>query len=130
MKISRITQDLEMVSDWPELAREAGYCSYRLANLLDVQERTLRRYFVKSFGRPTRQQLELMRQEKIEELARAGRSEKDIAVELRFKHARNLSRRFKEVHGVTLRIWLRTTAAPASGSVVFIMSTIESFISL
>lgn len=130
MKTSRIARDLEKISDWPGLAQEAGYCSYRLANLLDLQEKTLRRYFQKKFGRPTRQQLELMRQKKIEEMAQAGMSEKEIAVELRFKYARNLSRRFKDVHGITMRVWLRSTAAPTSGSLAFIMSTIESFIPL
>lgn len=130
MRTSRITQDLEKVSDWPERAREAGYCSYRLANLLDVQERTLRRYIQKQFGHSTYRHLELLRQEKIEDLAKAGVPEKAIAVQVHFKHAAHLSRRFKEIHGVTLRLWLKSESAPPTLALPFLLSTIGNFIVL
>ncbi len=130
MRTSRIAQELEKVSNWPELAREAGYCSYRLANLLDVQERTLRRYFQKKFGRSTYRQLELLREERIEQLAKAGVTEKEIAVDVRFKHTTNLSRRFKRAHGVTLRLWLKSVVVPATGGMPLLLSTIDNFISL
>jgi AraC-like DNA-binding protein len=115
MRPCRITKSLEQVGDWNELALEAEYCSRHMANLLDVEERTLRRFFVKKFGRPTRQQLEIFRQESVEQMARAGVPEKVITLELYFKYTSNFSRRFKAFHGVSFRAWIKRLANHSLG---------------
>jgi AraC-like DNA-binding protein len=104
---------LERVDDWPQQAREAGYCARRLANRLDAEERAVRRFFVRTFGRPTQQQMELFRQMDVERLAKQGVPEKVIAIDLHFKQVSHFARRFKVFHGISFRIWLKMAPGTA-----------------
>jgi AraC-like DNA-binding protein len=126
----RIAKELEQVSDWSALALEAEYCAYRMANLLDVEERALRRFFVKRFGCPTHRQLEIFRQEAVEQMARKGVPEKVIASTLHFKHAPSFSRHFKKYHGTNFRLWLKNSAFQSPGLVPGVLSVFANFISL
>jgi AraC-like DNA-binding protein len=113
VRTNRITDKLEKIEDWRQRAHGAEYSSSRLAALLKVEERTLRRFFLKKFGRPTREQLEIFRQLQVEPLAKTGLSEKEISFKLHFKKASHFCRRFKKFHGVTFRVWLKSLTALA-----------------
>jgi AraC-like DNA-binding protein len=124
----RIAKELEQVTDWSALALEAEYCAYRMANLLDVEERGLRRFFVQRFGRPTHRQLEIFRQEAAEQMAKNGVPEKVITSTLHFKHAPSFARHFKKYHGTTFRMWLKNSAPQSTGLVPGVLSVFANFI--
>ena len=98
---------LNTIKQWNVLASWCRYRSAALVRLLGEDERTVRRYFLKKFGRTTQKQLDFLRQMRIEHLARRGVQEKAMLEELGYQQASHLSRQFKKHHKVAFRVWIR-----------------------
>jgi AraC-like DNA-binding protein len=126
MRRNSTSKKLAAVDNWPKRAKDAGYCAQRLARALRQDERTLRRFFAKRFGRSTHQQLESFRQLEATQLAKSGVQAKVIAIDLNFKNASHFSQRFKAYHGVSFRLWLKSVQrAPQPPATV--LSEIHNF---
>jgi len=118
MRPRTVTDKLTKIEDWPKRAEHAQYQPCKMADLLDVKPRELRRFIRKKFGCSLRHQLDVFRQLKAETLAKEGLPAKLIACELHFKQVSHLSRQFKHFHGIPFRIWLKemnqiSTVTPA-----------------
>jgi AraC-like DNA-binding protein len=87
-------------TEWRKRARNAGYCSERLARDLAISRRQLSRYTRTAFGRSPQDWLDHERLNEARELLKAIRCVKEVAFELGFKTTAHFSRRFKHFHGI------------------------------
>jgi AraC-like DNA-binding protein len=92
---------LEWIKDWEAEARNANYQACVLVKRLTVSERQLRRYFVRRFGMPTQTWMDHLRLRKSIELLQSGRSVKEIAFSLGYKHSSRFCEAFKREYGTT-----------------------------
>ena len=91
---------LSRVSNWEELAEEAGYNAKKLAERCGVSRRQLERFFPITTGKTPQQWLNYLRQQKAYELIASGQSAKEVAIRLGYKQPSHFSREFKRFHGV------------------------------
>jgi AraC-like DNA-binding protein len=88
------------VTNWEELAEEAGYNAKKLAERCGVSRRQLERYFPRVTGKTPQQWLNYLRQQKALELIASGQSVKEVSFRLGYKQSSHFSREFKRFHGV------------------------------
>lgn len=94
MKIS-MNSRLHQAQDWPELARQAHWSAALLAKQCKVSERTLERHFHEEMGVCPQHWLFEQRQLRAIKLLQNGKSVKETAIILCYKHATHFSRDFK-----------------------------------
>jgi len=93
---SRLTR----VSNWEELAEEAGYNPKNLADRCGVSLRQLERFIPQATGKTPQRWLNDLRQQKACELIASGQSVKEVSIRLGYKQSSHFSREFKRFHGV------------------------------
>ncbi len=86
---------------WRSLAASAGFSSARLAAILHVSDRHLRRSCRSHFGKSTQVWLNQLRMEAAGDLLVKEKSVKWVAALLRYKQASHFSRQFKAYYGVS-----------------------------
>lgn len=79
----------------PDLARKANWSVANLAKVCGVSVRTLDRHFLNDLGTTPREWLADQRQVLAKELLANGRSVKETAAQVAYRHAGNFSRKFK-----------------------------------
>jgi len=93
--------------NWEQLAGEAHYKVAALARMLNLPERTLRRYILARQHITPHVWLEQLRLQKAAELILAGMPPKTVSLQLGFKELSHFSNCFKRFHGVCpRRYWL------------------------
>jgi transcriptional regulator GlxA family with amidase domain len=95
---------LEHIQNWSELAKKASWSVTQLAGLCAVSTDTLRRYFLVTTAKSSRQWLSEDRQRQAMVLLRDGSSIKEAANCLGYKQQTNFTRKFKEHWGVCPRM--------------------------
>ena len=85
----------EKIERWEEFAQDAGYSAGRLAKLLGVSGRHLRRLFLKTFSRSPGAMLEEKQMRDAQAALDTRHRIKDIASELHYKHSGSFSHWFK-----------------------------------
>jgi AraC-like DNA-binding protein len=91
----------EQTIDWPNLAREAGYSAATLARLRCVSVRHLERDFRRTMGQTPKKWLNALRIYDGREMLEGGKSVKEVASYLKYKHSQSFSRAFKSILGVS-----------------------------
>ena len=91
---------LKQIQNWPELAKEAGWSVNRLAKLCVVATETLRRHFLITTTKSSRQWLAEERQRQALVILGDGSSIKETANCLVYKQQTNFTRKFKEHWGI------------------------------
>ena len=92
---------LDAITDWANRAERAHFRVATLADLCEVTERQLRRYFLTKFGMSPNRWLTGARMELVPPLLQRGQSVKEIAAQIVFSQPGNLTRRFKQRYKVT-----------------------------
>jgi|SRR5271154_5180922 len=90
---------LNQIQNWSELAKEALWSASILSKTCRVSVRTLERFFLKRTGKSPKAWLAEERQSRAIELLRDGRSIKETAVSLGYRHPTNFSRQFAKHWG-------------------------------
>lgn len=90
---------LAKIQNWPELARQANWSTIVLAKQCSISRDTLRRHFLRHFGKPPKIWLAEQRQQQAIELLRDGSSIKETAACLGYKQQTNFTRKFKDFWG-------------------------------
>ena len=88
------------VKDWAELARTANYRASELAKDCGVSTRELERFFLAATGKHPHDWLNQLRQMQGRLLIACGKSVKEAAFELGYKHPAHFTRDFKQFHGI------------------------------
>jgi transcriptional regulator GlxA family with amidase domain len=66
--LKNMSNRLDRIQNWSELAREAGWCAATLAKKCEVSMRTLQRHFEENMGKPPKNYLTEQRQQLAREL--------------------------------------------------------------
>lgn len=90
---------LDRVTDWDEQARQSSYCARRLAALLQVSERQLRRFFSERHACSPHDFLNRLRLQVAHDSLAAGASVKCASSLVGFKQVSHFSRAFKKQFG-------------------------------
>ena len=90
---------INSVQDWLFLVRQADWSVARLAKLNRINERTLRRYFLKNIGDTPKLWITEQRLKLAIKLLKHGLSAKETAYQLGYRHYETFSRDFKKWHG-------------------------------
>jgi transcriptional regulator GlxA family with amidase domain len=109
----RMHNRLAQVTNWPELARTADYRTNNLARMCGVSTRELERFFLFKTGKCPHRWLNDLRQIEAIALIAAGKSVKETAIELHYKHPAHFSRDFKHFHGLPPTSAQSATPPPA-----------------
>jgi transcriptional regulator GlxA family with amidase domain len=91
---------LNLVQNWPELARQVKWSVKALATKCGVSVRTLRRHFLKQMGQSTKAWLAAERQRQAVELLHNGSSVKETATSMGYNQPANFTRKYKNHWGV------------------------------
>ena len=94
-----MNRHLNQIQNWPEMARQAGYSTSKLAKSCGVSLRTLERHFLKEMGKTPKSWLMEQRHQKAAGLLNEGKSVKETAKLLDFKHSNHLTNAFKKHWG-------------------------------
>lgn len=88
---------LDQIQNWPELARQAKWCAATLAKNCGVSLRTLERHFLRKMGKSPKAWLLEQRHQKAKEDLKAGANPKAAAgnAGYDFDNLHNFSRDFK-----------------------------------
>lgn len=105
----RTQSELDRVANWRELAHQAAYCARKLAQLCKVTPRTLERYFSSHFRKSPQSWLQSLRMQRAVELLRAGHNVNETAYSLGYADPSHFSRKFKELHGVSPKLYFGRT---------------------
>jgi transcriptional regulator GlxA family with amidase domain len=90
---------LSHIKDWAELALAAKYRTSVLAKQCGVSTRELERYFLAETGKRPHERLNELRQVQGRSLLSRGKSVKEAAFELGYKHPAHFTRDFKQFNG-------------------------------
>jgi AraC-like DNA-binding protein len=90
---------LDLIDDWPGLARKAGYDAAELARMCGISPSQLRRYFGSVFRRPPQEWINELRMWDAMQMLAEGHAVTKVAVALKFSNIAHLSQRYKEYHG-------------------------------
>jgi len=90
---------LKHIRDWEELAREANWSASVLAKNCGVSLRTLERHFLREMAQSPKSWLVEKRHQIAIELLRDGRTVKETAAHLNYKHPSHLTNQFKKCQG-------------------------------
>ena len=90
---------LDLIEDWPGLAREAGYDAAVLARMCGISASQLRRYFGTVFRRPPQEWINELRMWDAMQMLSEGHPVTKVATALKFSNIGHLSQRYKEYHG-------------------------------
>jgi AraC-like DNA-binding protein len=94
-----MNKELDRIQWRPELAREVNWSVTILARKCGVSVRILELYFHKTRGMTPKAWLAEQRQKQAMELLARGKSVKEVASELGYKHAQHFSRTVKRFSG-------------------------------
>ena len=98
--------------EWLKLGEAAHYSVNELARLLQLSVRQLQRIFRRQFGRPPQEWLNAERIIAAQRLLLEGRSVKQTALDLNFKHTSHFCRQFKDTHDLTPSEFVLTQPQP------------------
>lgn len=90
---------LDLIEDWPDLARRSGYDAAEMAKMCGISGSQLRRYFGNVFRRPPQEWVNELRMWDAMQMLSEGRSVSEVAVALKFANIAHLSQRYKDYHG-------------------------------
>jgi AraC-like DNA-binding protein len=92
---------LNHIENWSELGKQAIWSVGKLAKFCCVSSRTLERFFLKNMSKSPKKWLLEQRQRQAGDLLREnGKSIKEIAAQLGYKHTHHFSLEFKRYWGV------------------------------
>ena len=91
---------LDLIKDWPLLAKEARYCALNLAHTIQVSPRQLRRHFENQKWVTPHNWLHELRMHRAVELICDRTPIKDVWIELGYKEAAHFTHDFKMYFGV------------------------------
>jgi transcriptional regulator GlxA family with amidase domain len=91
---------LDTIYNWPELAERAGYDANQLAARCGVCVRQLQRFFQRTKAQSPQFWLNVQRLQRAKQLVGEGRSVKEIAFNLKYKHRSHFSCAYKRFYGV------------------------------
>ena len=94
-----MSNHLNQIQNWHELAKQANWSVSALAKLCSVSTRTLERHFIKQIGQNPKVWLAKHRQHLALELRRDALRIKEIAGRLGYAHPNQFSREFKKRWG-------------------------------
>jgi len=90
---------LEQIQNWPELAEQAQWSVSALAKKCGVSVRTLERHFIQQMGKSPKVWLTGQRQEQARKLLKGGWRVKEVANLLIYKHSSHFTNDFKQHWG-------------------------------
>jgi AraC family chitin signaling transcriptional activator len=90
---------LDCITDWDGMAVSANYRVAELAKTCRVDERQLRRYFIKKFGCSPHFWMSETRLKKLYRQLQKGNLIKEVAASGGFSQPSNFTRKFKEYYG-------------------------------
>lgn len=99
LKVFQFVSRLDLIDDWPGLARKSGYDAAELARMCGISASQLRRYFSDVFRRPPQEWINELRMWDAMQLLAQGHAVTKVAVALNFSNIAHLSQRYKEYHG-------------------------------
>jgi AraC family transcriptional activator of mtrCDE len=95
-----MTNKLQNIHNWAELARQAKWSVTALAKLCEVSKDTLQRHLHQHTGQAAGHWLAELRQHQAIELLRDGSNIQETSICLGYKHQTNFTRAFKAYWGV------------------------------
>jgi AraC-like DNA-binding protein len=91
---------LSHIPNWPELGLESRWSASALAKRCQVSLRTLQRHFIKHTGKSPKTWLIAERRRQVRARMSDGRTVKETAFDLNYKHQNHLSTDFKKGFGM------------------------------
>lgn len=95
-----MSNKLEYIRNWHELARQANWSAVVLAKKCAVSSRCLHRHFLQQMGTSPKMWLSEQRLRQALKLLRNGSSIKEIASQLGYKHHSSFTRKYKNQIGI------------------------------
>ena len=92
---------LQLITNWAEVAERAHYRPQNMAKLCGVSVRELERFFIERTSKSPHHWLSDLRQMKALQMIAAGKSIKEISIDLHYSCPAHFSRAFKHLHGVS-----------------------------
>ena len=101
-----MSSNLDRITDWNELAEQAGYRVQALAEILHRTPNGLRGYVRQRWNLSAKTWLAELQMRAARQRLLAGQRPKEIARHLGFEHATHFSRAFRFAHGASPRAFL------------------------
>lgn len=90
---------LHQITNWPELAKAAGWRTSKVAKICKVSVRTLERFFMKKFQKTPKAWMAEQRQIQAADALKQGLWPKEVATAADYKTQSQFSREFKAYWG-------------------------------